>query len=823
MAEQRQVDKAERHETDREQISSDLRRKLRIVQLALWWERAWRLAWPLPGLVATFVSLALFDVLPLLPGWLHAGLLAVFAAAGLIALWRLRRLSWPESSEAGRRLEQDSGLPHRPLQTLADRLDAGAADPVSRALWWAEQRRLRGLLSRLALKPPAPELARYDPWGLRFVPLLLLAIAVSGGWHDTTARLVRALQPNLGSLAGPAPVLQVWLTPPSYTGKAPILLDRQSTGQAVVLPGDSTLLAVLQGGHGKAQLFIDDAAQPFQALDGDSQRIETTLSKGKRLLIRQGRRQIAAWTVTVLGADPPTIAFASPPEADREGRLRLDVEGRDTYGIAKAWALIRRIDSPNTPPFSVNLPLGGAHPANLRQAAWHDLTGHPWAGLPVTIEPVAENVAGLRTTGDPVKVVLPERTFRNPVARAIIAQRRILAASPERRRDVAEAIATIASTPESFGNDLVVYLALSTSASRLVHDQSAEAVPSVIDILWQTALRVEEGDRPAAQRALDEAARDLEQALAEGAPQAEIERLTNQLQAAMSRYLDALAEQAQRQGLPPEPDNPDQPSVSPEELEGMLDHMRNLSRTGSNEAARQLLSELRQMLDGLGSALQGGPSGQQAQQAQQALKDLQELTLQQRQLLDDTFRRAQQAPDAAGLPGAERQRRQDGAGRRGGETGKAEAQRQEALRKRLGQVLQSLGDLGADIPDALGQAEQAMRDSAQALRQDDLQDAVDAQSEALARLQEGSRMAGQSLAKQMGSGMVRQGQGSGRDPLGRPLQGRGDGDDHTVKIPDQAATQKAREVLDELRRRAGQAERPPYERDYLQRLLKQFF
>jgi hypothetical protein len=59
--------------------------------------------------------------------------------------------------------------------------------------------------------------------------------------------------------------------------------------------------------------------------------------------------------------------------------------------------------------------------------------------------------------------------------------------------------------------------------------------------------------------------------------------------------------------------------------------------------------------------------------------------------------------------------------------------------------------------------------------------------------------------------------------LGRSLPGNRDADDRTVKIPKQADLQKAREVLDELRRRAGQVERPSPERDYLQRLLKQFF
>ncbi|HXP96149.1 MAG TPA: TIGR02302 family protein [Telmatospirillum sp.] len=816
MADRRTDDKTKGQQADERQLPPRLRRRLYAAHLTLWWEHAWRRAWPLPSLLATFFALALFDVLPLAPGWLHAGLLLAFGLAVLIVCWRVFRLPWPSVSEAGRRLEQDSGLAHRPLQTLTDRLSAGAGDPVAQTLWQAEQRRLQAVLQQLSLKRPAPDLARHDPWGLRFAPLLLLAIALSGGTHDVTERLLRAVRPNLAHLGGPGPMLQVWLTPPDYTGKAPILLDDRSTNQPLVLPADTKLLAVLQGGHGKAQLFFAGKSHPFQTLDGGSQRLESTIDSQGRLQIRQGRRQIGTWRITLQDISPPSIGFASPPESDPEGRLRLDIEGRDTYGIAKAWANIRRVDRPDATPMSITLPLGGGHPATVRQAAWHDLTNHPWAGLPVTIEPEAENVAGQRATGEPANVSLPERTFTNPVARAIVAQRGHLAVTPDQRLDVADALAGIAAQPESFGQDVTVFLALSTASSRLRHDQSPDAIPSVIDLLWQTALRIEEGDRPEAQRALDETARALEQALADGASQAEIERLMTELQTAMARYLDALAEQAERQGEPLLPADPDQPTVSPEELEGMLEHMRALSRTGSSEAARQMLSELRQMLDGLGSAPSGEMSGQ-ASKMRQGLRDLQTITEQQRQLLDDVFKRAQKTPDPTG---SEQKRRQDGRNHRS-DAGKMDVERQEGLRERLRQTLQRMDDMGADVPDALGQAEQAMQDSTQALKQDALQDAIDAQTEAVARLQDGSRAAAQSWAKQSGGGTVRP--GSGRDPLGRSLRNGRDENDHTVKIPDQAEVKKAREVLDELRRRAGQAERPSAERDYLQRLLKHFF
>src|SRR3546814_11841163 len=65
--------------------------RLTLARLALIWERLWRALWPASGILGLFVVLALFDVLPLLPGWLHALALAALAAGFAYALWRDRK------------------------------------------------------------------------------------------------------------------------------------------------------------------------------------------------------------------------------------------------------------------------------------------------------------------------------------------------------------------------------------------------------------------------------------------------------------------------------------------------------------------------------------------------------------------------------------------------------------------------------------------------------------------------------------------------------------------------------------------------------------
>ncbi len=66
-----------------------------------------------------------------------------------------------------------------------------------------------------------------------------------------------------------------------------------------------------------------------------------------------------------------------------------------------------------------------------------------------------------------------------------------------------------------------------------------------------------------------------------------------------------------------------------------------------------------------------------------------------------------------------------------------------------------------------------------------------------------------------------------RDPFGRFDTENGEGgiDGGALRLgksADDYAIEKAREILDELRRRAGEQQRPALERDYIDRLLKEF-
>jgi uncharacterized protein (TIGR02302 family) len=369
----------------------------------------------------------------------------------------------------------------------------------------------------------------------------------------------------------------------------------------------------------------------------------------------------------------------------------------------------------------------------------------------------------------------------------------------------------------------------------LRYDGSDEAIADVQDILWQTALRLEDGNLSLAERELREIQRQLAEALANGASDEEIERLMNRLQEALDRYLQALAEQAQKnaqQGGPQQPLDPNTQMLTRQDLQQMIDRARDLSRSGARDAAREMLSRLQNMLENMRTAMNRGMSPQQ-QQMQRNLQELGDLMNRQQNLLDRTFRSSRDGQrnqqGRQGQQGQQGRQGQQGQMQPGENPGDL-ARDQEALRRALGEIMRRLGEATGNIPDPLGRAERAMRGARQELQEGRPGGAVGPETEALDQLRQGAQSMIQQMMQQMGQqpGQGRQTQPQGQagaapeDPLGRPLPGSWQDGDNGVKIPDKPDTQRAREILQELHRRARDRGRPVEERDYIDRLLKRF-
>jgi uncharacterized protein (TIGR02302 family) len=800
----------------------------RLARAALLWETLWPGCWPALAVLACFLVLALFDLLPLLPGLVHAAILLVLGAAFLLALAAaFREVSLPSAAAARRRIERASGLSHRPLQALADR-PGTPLDPQATQLWEAHRRQMQALVRRLRIGPPVAGLAARDPWGLRAVLAMLLligAVDAGGDWHD---RLIRAVTPSVeGGTPALAASLDIWITPPEYTGLPPQFL-RLENRQTIGVPIGSTLLAQVHGGGSVPRLAVDRSTHDFTASDKQDFQARATLTAGKRIEVWQGGILLGSWPIRIIPDHPPAVAFAKPPEATARQALRLDYRASDDYGVERVKAVIRRPGGKSGDKIELELPLPGLHLKQAQATSYHDLTPTLWAGLPVEIRLVAGDALGQTGESEPVRIKLPERAFANAVARAIIAQRKELAADPSSRLPVAEILGDLRSRPQLYHDDTVVFLALRVAQQRLrLHDDAA-AIAQVEQLLWDTALHIEDGQASLTQNELRRLQQQLQDALAKNAPDQEIERLMNELKQALDRYLSALAANMARHPEQSEPPiDPSQQILTSRDLEQMLDRAAELARNGARDQARELLSQLQNMLENLRLAGPGQTS-RESGEAQQMMRGMRELMQRQQQLLDRSFRAQQQAEQRrTGVPGDQDGSRQNGAGDIGGA-----AEQQEALRHMLGEMMRRMGDGLGEIPDPLGRAERAMRDAAQALRGGRPDAAIGPQTDAVDQLQQAQREFAQRMQQRLGSGWggpAEPGAGTGRlpdrgerDPLGRPIANGGAIDQGDVKIPEMDMMQKARQILDELRRRAGERYRPQLERDYIDRLLQRF-
>ena len=807
-------------------------RRLRLSRAALAWERLWPALWPLVCVAGIFVVTALFDLLSLLPGIGHAAVLCCFALAFAgAAIWGLRTLVWPDALAARRRVELNSGLAHRPLAALADRPSV-PLDNASATLWEAHRRRMAAALRQLRVGWPAAGLAGRDPWGLRAILAILLVVGAIDAGADWRERLIRAFTPSWGG--GPptaAASFDIWITPPDYTGLPPQFLRADTAGTVHVATG-STLLAQIHGGRGVPHLSIDETASDFQAIDEHNFRIQAVLTKGQALSVSQSGATLGHWPIEIIPDNPPVAAFVEPPKGTPRAALRLEYQATDDYGVEAVKTVIRRQGGKPDDKIEIELPLPGLHLKEARATSYQDLSPHPWAGLPVEITVVATDALGQTGESEPVRMDLPERAFTNPIARAIIDQRKELVKDPNSREAVAEILEDLNKRPALFHDDTVVYLALQLSALRLRQDDADAAVTAVVPLLWDTALRIEDGRMSLAERELRRLQQQLQDALAKGASDEEIDRLMRELSDSLNRYLQALAEDMQNH--PSDDATPVDPSkvLTGRDLQKMLDRARELAKSGSQQQARELLSQLQDMLENLRTARPGDAHQRGASEAEQAMRGLRDLMQRQQQLLDKSFRaqRRQQGQGDQSAPNSEPGDSPDGA--QMGDLGDT-AGEQDAVRHALGEMMRHLGDGLGDIPDPLGRAERAMRDATGALQRRAPGEAIGPQTEALDQLQQGARDFAKQLRENMAKGWGSPGDDEtgttgdhpdrgDRDPFGRPLSANGPYDQGDVTIPDQSILQKSRQILDELRRRAGERSRPTIELDYIERLLRRF-
>jgi uncharacterized protein (TIGR02302 family) len=818
---------------------------VRRSRAAILLERLLRAFWPLGSFLLAGWSVVAFG----LPDLLSRGQIVVLVLAFLLVALVLASRGWlafqpPTRAEALARMDAD--LPGRPIAALLDHQAGGAGDAASVAVWNAHRARMARLAR--AARPVAPDLrlARRDPWGLRLMALTMgiaaLLFARSDGFDAVTAALVP--QPGAAVAAGPS--YEAWARPPAYTGRPTLYLPEVPGDRPVHLPEGTEITFRVYGAADDFTLAESVAETGHDGLADAAEGIAAArfaLDRTGSVALRQGERTLGEWSFIMEPDEPPTIALAEPLARATGGATRLAWEAEDDHGVTGASAEIvldlPRVDRRHglaaepvpREPLAVDLPmpLTGRGTERIEDVLVEDFSKHPWAGLPVRLSLTAEDALG-QQGHDHAAATLPRRRFFDPVAAALVEQRRDLLWAPEANaRRVTQILRAVTHRPEDAIESERAYLLTRTAIRWLARGQETGAIDAplveeVAEMLWQAALLIEEGGLGDAAERLARAQERLQEALRGDASDEEIAELMDELREATRDYMQRLAEEAIERGEQ-QAQRSDGPTMNQDQIQELMDRIQELSEQGRRAEAEALLEMLRQMLENMEMMIAEGGEGGQGGQGQQMMDELAETLRGQQDLADDSFQQLQ------------REFRQNRMGQGGG-TGEESAEglspedlarRQEALREQLDALRQGLpqarGEAGEAAREALREAEREMGEARDRLEQGDTSGALDRQADAIDRLREGMRGLGEEMQQQAEAGGDGEGADAfaeGSDPLGRPIGNRGNIRTGETMVPEADARARARQILEEIRRRAGELDRPEVELDYLRRLLDRF-
>src|SRR5262249_54098781 len=325
--------------------------------------------------------------------------------------------------------------------------------------------RALGAAKTLKAGTPMPRLALRDPMALRvLVAVLVVATFVAAG-GERMKRIAAAF--DWQGVIVPANFrIDAWVSPPTYTGRPPLILqglrpgEPAQTAAAVAVPAGSPLIVRATGIHLDvvAGGGVTEAASAVQTVGGNAtEERRFVINEAGAATVRGAASSDVGWQFTAIPDKPPTIALAKDPEGQARGALLLAYKLEDDYGVVGAQATFKLAnEAPNgaahplyEPP-DFPLPLPQARTRNGVGQTTKDLTEHPWAGVDVECTLIARDEAGNQGQSAPFEFRLPERPFSKPMARALIEQRRILALDGDAQANVLNALDALTLAPERF-------------------------------------------------------------------------------------------------------------------------------------------------------------------------------------------------------------------------------------------------------------------------------------------------------------------------------------------------------------------------------------
>lgn len=840
-----------------------------ISTLSCWCDHILHAFWPLLCFFCVAFSLIILGSYTHVPTWLFQ---TGFYALTALFVWKgYTRFSKPEHKDVQKKITQANKLSLNPYIVLADR-PSTRLTAAQKKLWIRNRRYAILIKRRIWPAWPAPGLAAADRYGLRFMAISVLFIAVLVTKDVKNTDFKTAFIPETPQVLKVTPkIAELWFTPPEYTGLAPLYVTKENQGFLEV-PRGSVLTARINKGWLTPHISTTTGRKKFTRNPDGGYTLEYNIQDGDKVItLKSGLIPHLKMKTNVVADMPPILSIVEGPTISEENRVHLRYASQDDFGlktislkISPDRMIARRIGNPE--PYVQDFALNAQK--FIDQTLNLDLTDHDFAGLPVELLIEATDSFDQITRTDIIPVILPELEFTHPVARQLAAIRKeiLWSADLDGLKIFANTIERILSHPESFRNDTTVLLGLNSAMYRMRFTQNLDpkTVSELRALLWSLALHIEGGSLRVATDNLKDALSQLAQALENPSlSEKDIQPLQEQLEQAMSEYLNSLlgelTAQLQEQGadfqIPDELKQHLQNNLNTNEfMQEMMDALQN----GSREDLADALRQMEQMVDQLKNQ-KFQPMSKETQQYLEELSKLREVIREQEELLDKT----------QSIAPAERKSTEDygealdlGEGNifeglenflppTPSETYKPVPKEkapppetsdlnteplgdeQQLIREALERIRTAIEEAVGEDPDFMQRADKAMKDARDDLVGNAPGRSIPDQERALRELKKGldeaMSQAASGIGQMLSFGLPRglgqpRGQGSGKeDPLGRPMgedgqQSRTD----DIDLSDEEKRRRIRDIRNKILEKSDGVEKDPLTEDYYDNLLERF-
>lgn len=743
----------------------------------------------------------------------------------------------PNKKALSKSLERSNRLPLGSLGAVRDNAILG-----DKSIWKRSLETLDKKIRYLSWPDFRNQTYNFDKFALRYLALACLVVSLLMH-HEylTLNRLGNAFVPkpqiNIAAFFESEPAhYKGWISPPNYIKQLPIAINSETIPPILAWQGAELSLSVTAPDDD--QIFIsfgsEDDAKALEVVSPNNYSFESVLpdTASRVALFDEDMDVLQSWPIFVEKDQSPTIAFEGKPQITKNGSIKLQYFIQDDHGPKSAELIVSPLVStildPNPQPFSVDISNNFIRLDRDGVKIWggqsfHDFTGHVWSGLPVMLQLKTIDEAGNEAKSKEVELVLPEREFQSVLAKKIIAIRdQLIEDYMGNRYTAIDDLEEIMVRPGEYFNDIRVFLGLKSALNRLFFDRFIEEQRSVVRLLWDIAVYLDEGRLKKERNNLMNAENALKRALQDNQSGSELEQLITNYKRALLNYARAsLREEikdAKREGRRLSPNQFESMALDPKVMEEFFEALSEKALAGDKDDALKMVQELRSMLENMN---QENDLNAEQRQALTQMRELQQIIQIQKQLLDKT-------KTLATLD--EKQKQEEG-------------QYLSEMQSELSTMLESLiKDYEALLKDKdnkrLIEAKEHMDEASEQLKQLKLGECRAAQEKALNKLQDGFKQALNKIEQKLGLSIStgssspsfgfgqNQGMGSGNkganlDPFGRP-EGQSNRFSKPVDLEDNNKAQKTRDIINELRERASERQREPIELDYLERLLNRF-